>query len=131
MSTKSAVKMGSNRSFGLVFAFVFLVISLWPLINGFPIRIWSLALTSIFLILGLMNSKILHPLNLVWFKFGILLGSIIAPIVMGVVFFAVVTPTGLLMKLFRKDLLNCKLDKTKKSYWIKKENYKSSMKDQF
>jgi len=131
MSSRYSLKMGSNRSFGLVFAFVFLVITLWPLINGFPIRIWSLAFTSIFLILGLMNSKILHPLNLVWFKFGILLGSIIAPIVMGVVFFAVVTPTGLVMRLFRKDLLNSKLDKTKKSYWIKKEKYKNSMKDQF
>ena len=123
-------KIGSNKSFGIVFFIVFLLISFYPLINQENIRIWSLIISLIFLILGLFNSKILNPLNKLWFKFGILLGRIISPIIMGIIFFFVVTPIGLLMKLLKKDLLNLKFNKTR-TYWIEKSGPKSKMKNQF
>ena len=123
-------KIGSNRSFGVVFFIVFLIISFWPLLNSNDIRIWSLVISIIFLILGLINSKILTPLNKLWFKFGIFLGNIISPIVMGIIYFIVVTPIGLVLKAFNKDILNLKKTKNS-SYWINKEKYNSSMKNQF
>ena len=131
MLQKTKIKISSNRSFGIVFFFVFLIISLWPLIDENPIRVWSIFVAIIFLILGLMNSKILKPLNILWFKFGMLLGSIIAPIVMGLIFFAVITPTSFIMKIMGKDLLNNKFDGKKKSYWINRDKLKSTMKQQF
>ena len=124
------IKIGSNRSFGVVFFIVFLIIGLYPLINSNDIRIWSVLISSIFLVLGLVNSQLLTPLNKIWFKFGIFLGKIISPIVMGIIFFFVVTPTGILMRLFQKDLLNLKFNKNK-SYWIEKTGPKSKMKNQF
>ena len=124
------IKIGSNRSFGIVFSVVFLLISIYPLINDENIRYWSLIISLIFLILGLLNSKILTPLNKIWFKFGILLGKIISPLVMGIIFFFVVTPTGLLMKMLKKDLLNLKFN-SDQSYWIEKTEPKSKMKNQF
>ena len=124
------VKISSNRNFGIVFFVVFLLIALYPLTYSGEIRIWSAIISLIFLILGLLNSKILNPLNKLWFKFGIFLGNIVSPLVMGFVFFIVVTPTGFIMKLIGKDLLNLKKE-NKKSYWINKEKYKSSMKNQF
>ena len=124
------IKISSNRSFGIVFFVVFLFISLYPLLNDRAIQIWSLIVSLIFLILGLTNSKILSPFNKIWFKFGILLGKIISPLVMGIIFFFVVTPTGLLMKMFKKDLLNLKVNNNK-SYWIQKKEPKSKMKNQF
>ena len=124
------IKIGSNRSFGIVFFVVFLLISIYPLINEGNIRYWSLIISFIFLILGFLNSKILTPLNKIWFKFGIFLGRIISPLVMGIIFFFVVTPTGLLMRIFRKDLLNLKFN-SDKSYWIEKTEPKSKMKNQF
>ena len=123
-------KLGSNKSFGLVFFLVFLIISFWPLLNSNDIRIWSLVISIIFLILGLINSKILTPLNKIWFKFGIILGNIISPIVMGIIYFIVVTPIALILKVFNKDVLNLKKTKNS-SYWINKEKYNSSMKNQF
>ena len=123
-------KIGSNRSFGIVFFIVFLIVSLWPLLNSNEIRIWSLIVSIIFLTLGLTNSKILTPLNKLWFKFGIFLGNIIAPIVMGIIYFLVVTPIALLLKFINKDVLSLK--KTKNgSYWKNKEKYNSSMRNQF
>jgi hypothetical protein len=104
---------------------------LWPLKNSGDIRIYFVFLSVPFLILGLLNSKLLNPLNLLWFKFGIAIGSIMAPIVMGIVFFLVVTPTGLIMKLLGKKMLNSKFDKNKKSYWIDRNKQASSMKKQF
>ncbi len=124
------IKIGSNRSFGIVFFIVFLIISIYPLLNNENIRIWSLVISIIFLVLGLLNSKFLNPLNKIWFKFGLLLGKIISPIVMGIIFFFVVTPIGLLMKLLQKDLLNLKFNKNK-TYWIEKSGPKSKMKNQF
>jgi len=102
------IKVGSNRSFGFVFSVVFLLIALRPLLNNSEIRIWSLIISAIFLILGFLNSKILNPLNILWFKFGLLLGKIISPLVMGLIFFCVLTPIGILMKIFMKDLLKLK-----------------------
>ena len=124
------IKLPSNRNFGIVFSVVFLVISLWPLLSQNDVRIWSLVISGIFLILGLINSKLLLPLNKIWFKFGILLGNFIAPIVMGVVYFMVVTPTGLIMRLLGKDLLNLKKN-NKDTYWIEKDNSNNDLKNQF
>ena len=124
------IKISSNRSFGFVFFVVFFVISLWPILSENEIRIWSLILSVIFLILGILNSKILTPLNKGWFRFGIFLGNFIAPIVMGIVFFLVVTPTGILAKLFRKDLINLKKNNDK-TYWVEKKETISNMKNQF
>tara|TARA_Y100000816_G_C25647145_1_gene344234 strand:+ start:21 stop:413 length:393 start_codon:yes stop_codon:yes gene_type:complete len=124
------IKLGSNRSFGIVFFAVFLLISLYPLLNNEHIKIWSLVISLIFLILGLTNSKFLSPLNKIWFKFGLFLGKLISPLIMGVIFFLVVTPIALLMKMLGKDLLNLKFN-TKKSYWIEKDGLKSKMKKQF
>ena len=124
------IKLPSNRNFGIVFAIVFLIISLWPLLSQTEVRIWSLIVSIIFLTLGLINSKLLLPLNKIWFKLGIFLGNFIAPIVMGIIYFFVVTPTGLIMKMLGKDLLNLKKN-NKDSYWIKKDNSNSSLKNQF
>ena len=129
MNTKD-IKIGSNKSFGIVFAVVFSLIALWPLLKGNEIRLWSLIISIIFLMLGLLNSKILTPLNKLWFKLGILLGNFIAPIIMGIIFFFVVTPTGIIMKLFRKDLIKLKKNNDN-SYWIEKKDTKSSMTNQF
>tara|TARA_B100002051_G_C16614189_1_gene574748 strand:+ start:279 stop:665 length:387 start_codon:yes stop_codon:yes gene_type:complete len=124
------IKLPSNRNFGIVFFIVFLIIALWPLLKQNEIRIWSLIISFIFFILGLINSKLLTPFNKLWFKFGIFLGSIISPIVMGIVFFLVVTPTGLIMRFLRKDILKLK-NNNKDSYWIDKDNTSSSMRNQF
>ena len=124
------VKIGSNRSFGVVFFVVFLIIATYPLINDDELRLWSLIISIVFLFLGLVNSKILNPLNKLWFKFGIFLGKIISPLVMGIIFFLVVTPIGLLMRLLNKDLLNLRFNNNG-SYWIEKTEPKSKMKNQF
>ena len=124
------VKISSNRSFGIVFFIVFLLIALYPLINTGEFRLWSLIISFIFLILGILNSKILTPLNKLWFKFGIFLGKVVSPIIMGVIFFLVVTPTGLIKRLLGRDVLNLKYNK-KQSYWIEKNGPKSKMKNQF
>ena len=124
------VKIGSNRSFGIVFFIVFLLIGLYPIINSEGIRVWSVILSLIFLVLGLLNSKVLIPLNKIWFKFGIILGKIISPIIMGIIFFFVVTPIGLIMRILGKDLLNLKYNNNK-TYWIEKTGPKSKMKNQF
>ena len=126
----SKIKVGSNKSFGIVFCVFFLIVSLYPLINGEIIRLWSLFLSVIFLILGLLNSRILTPLNILWFKFGIFLGRFVSPIIMGLVFFLVVTPTGLIMRMFKKDLLKLKKNNLN-TYWINRSEPKSDMKNQF
>ena len=124
------IRIGSNRSFGIVFFGVFLLIALYPLTYSGELRIWSVIISLIFMFLGLINSKILTPLNKLWFSFGIFLGKIISPVIMGIIFFLVVTPIGLFMRLLRKDLLNLRYNK-KKSYWIEKNGPKSKMKNQF
>ena len=124
------IKIGSNRSFGVVFFIVFLLIALYPVIDNEEIRVWSLIVSLIFLVLGLLNSKILNPFNQIWFKFGVLLGRIISPLIMAIIFFFVVTPIGLIMRTLRKDILNLRFN-TKKTYWIEKTGPKSKMKNQF
>ena len=124
------IKVSSNRSFGIVFFIVFLLIALYPLIFGAEIRLWSLIISFIFLILGIIKSKILTPLNKIWFKFGIFFGKIISPFIMGIIFFLVVTPIGFIMRILGKDVLNLKFNKNK-SYWIAKNGPKSKMKNQF
>ena len=125
------IKTGSNRSFGIIFAIIFLIIFLWPLTNEKDLNFWFLFVSIIFFILGLLKSKILTPLNKLWIKFGILLGKFIAPIIMAIIFFGVVTPLSIMMKLFKKDPLSLKKNNDK-TYWIKKDNKtKSSMKNQY
>ena len=127
---KKNIKIGSNRSFGVVFFIIFLIIGLLPLLNGNEVRIWAILICFVFLILGVLNSKILSPLNKIWFKFGIFLGNFIAPIIMGIIFFLIVTPTGILVKLFKKDLLNLKKNDGK-TYWVEKKEQNSSLRNQF
>ena len=124
------IKLPSNRNFGIVFSIVFLIIAIWPILNQNEIRIWSIIISFIFLILGLINSKFLSPLNKAWFKFGLILGSIIAPVVMGIVYFLVVTPTGLIMKALGKDILGLKRNKNN-TYWLEKDNSNNNLKNQF
>ena len=121
---------GSNKNFGIVFFIVFLLIAVWPLIDGQSLRVWSLIVSLIFLVLGLLNSKLLNPLNLAWVKFGKILGKVVAPIVMGVIYFIIITPIGLFLRLTGKDLLQTKFSKNN-SYWIKREKNIGPMKKQF
>ena len=122
--------MSSNRSFGLLFFIVFLIIGLWPLKNGLELNYIFIGISIIFLILGLMNSKILTPLNKIWVKFGEFLGRIIAPIVMAIIYFFILTPISLILRIFGKDLLNLKFSK-EKSYWTKREKNIGTMDKQF
>ena len=125
------LKVGSIKSFGIVFFLFFLIIALYPVLNNHSIRIWSLIVSFIFLFLGIVKSPILKPLNFIWFKFGLFLGKFIAPIVMGIVYFVIVFPTFLLLKLFKRNYLNIKYERNKNSYWISIKNKNTSMKDQF
>jgi hypothetical protein len=125
------IEQGSEKSFGIVFSIVFLIVAMYPLINSEDIRILALAISTIFLLLAFLSPQVLELPNKLWFKFGILLGSIIAPIVMALVYFLTVLPTGLVMRLLGKDLLRQKLDKNAKSYWIKRDEPMGSMKNQF
>lgn len=128
------VKMGSEKSFGLVFTAVFLLIALWPMKDGGEFRTWALVTSCAFAVISLIAPKLLAPLNTVWFKFGLLLHKIVSPIVMGILYFLTVTPIGLLMRLFGKDPLNQKLDREAQSYWVEIDPAKaaqSSMRHQF
>ena len=134
MSEKSshiAIEQSSEKSFGIVFSIVFLIVALYPLINSEGLRIWALVASIIFFLLAFLAPKILVLPNKLWFKFGLLLGSIVAPIVMAFVYFVTVLPTGLIMRLLGKDLLKQKLDKNAKSYWIERKEPMGSMKNQF
>ena len=124
------IKISSNRNFGVVFFIFFMIISLFPLFKDDNVRVWAVVVAIIFLILGLLNSSVLSPLNRIWFKFGILLGSFVSPIVMGIVFFAIVTPTSIIMRVLGKNLLNLKKG-NKKTYWIERSKIESKMKNQF
>ncbi len=121
----------SNRSFGLLFFIIFLIVGLWPLKNGDNVNFYFILVSFIFLILGLINSKLLYPLNKLWIKFGEILGIIIAPIVMALVYFIFLTPISLIVRIFGKDLLGLKFLKNKNTYWIKRKKDLGSMKKQF
>ena len=137
MADKNKIERSSNRSFGIVFFLAFFIISIWPLLdNGAfksfdSIRKIPFYFSLLFLILGLLNSKVLTPLNMLWFKFGMLIGSIVAPIVMAVIFFFVVTPTGFVMRIFGKDLLSTKFKSNLNTYWIKRKKDLGTMDKQF
>tara|TARA_Y200000002_G_scaffold298764_1_gene253534 strand:+ start:781 stop:1161 length:381 start_codon:yes stop_codon:yes gene_type:complete len=120
-----------NRSFGLLFSIVFLALALWPLTKKGEINLYLISIALIFLILGLLNSKILSPLNKWWIKFGEILGRIIAPIVMSIVYFLILTPISLLVRLFGKDLIGMKFSNDIKSYWVKRKKHLGSMDKQF
>tara|TARA_Y100001958_G_C21230583_1_gene556278 strand:+ start:528 stop:905 length:378 start_codon:yes stop_codon:yes gene_type:complete len=123
-------KKESNRGFGILFFIVFVIISIWPLFKGGDLRLWSLIIAFIFLVLGLLNSKFLTPAKRIWIRFGELLGKIISPIVLSIIFFLLITPIGILMKILRKDLLNLRFTKDK-TYWIKRNKDLGSMNNQF
>ena len=127
---KNKIEIGSNRSFGIVFFLVFLVIGVFPIKSGGSVNYLLVCISTIFLFLGIVNSKLLTPLNKIWFKFGIILGHILSPVIMGLIFFMVVTPTAFVLKVFRKDVLNLK-NNSKETYWITKSKVSSSLKNQF
>ena len=126
---KKTANISSNKSYGIVFCLFFLIVAFYPLLNDGEYRLWAIIISLFFLILGLTNSSILTPFNILWYKFGFFIGKIVSPIIMALVFFGVVTPTGLIMRLFNKDLLKLKKRSTK-SYWIERKT-KSKMKNQF
>tara|TARA_B100000989_G_scaffold190817_1_gene143720 strand:+ start:741 stop:1121 length:381 start_codon:yes stop_codon:yes gene_type:complete len=126
------MKLPSNRQFGIIFSIFFFILSIYfYTTNSLPIYLVAFStLGIIFLILGIKNSKTLNPLNLIWTKFGIILGKIISPVILGIIYFLVVSPIGIFMRLIKKDILNLKFS-DKKTYWIKKDKIKSKMKNQF
>ena len=113
----------SNRSFGLLFFIVFLILGLWPLKSGENLNFYFLAISLIFLILGLINSKLLSPFNKFWIKLGVILGNIIAPIVMALVYFVILTPVSLIVRLFGKDLLALRFFKKKKHIGLQEKKH--------
>ena len=131
ISRHVSTEQSSEKSFGVVFSIVFLIVALYPLITSESLRIWALVVSIIFFLLAFLAPKILVLPNKLWFKFGLLIGSIVAPIVMAFVYFVTVLPTGLIMRLLGKDLLKQKLDKNAKSYWVKRSEPMGSMKNQF
>ena len=129
---RTDVKSGSERSFGLVFAAVFGVVALWPLLDGDDVRVWAAVAAVVFALAALVYPAVLKPLNLVWFKFGLLLHKIVNPIIMGMLFYLTIMPIGLIMRLSGKDILNLKIDKSAPSYWIKRESPEpDSLRNQF
>ena len=120
----------SNKSFGLLFFIVFLILGLWPLKNGENINFFFITVSVIFLLLSLINSKLLSPLNKLWIKFGEILGTIIAPLVMALVYFVILTPVSFIVRISGKDLLGLKFLKEKETYWIKRKKSLGSMKKQ-
>ena len=124
-------KKSSNRSFGILFFLVFLGFGLWPLTKEMSPNIYLIIISVVFLVLGLLNSKLLSPLNEIWIKFGEILGRIIAPLIMALVYFLILTPISLLVRVFGKDLLGLKYLKQKNSYWIKRKKEIGTMDTQF
>ena len=123
-------KINSNKSFGLWFFLIFLLIGIYPIIDNAEIRVWALIVSFLFLGLGITNSKILSPLNRTWFKFGTILGKIMSPLIMSLIFFCIVMPIGIIMRLLNYDLLQLRFN-DKMTYWIKKDKIKNNMKKQF
>ncbi|WP_170359746.1 MULTISPECIES: SxtJ family membrane protein [Ruegeria] len=131
IEARHEVQGGSNRNFGFVFAFVFTIIGLWPLIHSGGLRYWSLIIAAAFVLITLLRPSLLSGANRLWTKFGLLLGAIVAPIVMALVYFLTVTPTGLIMRALGKDLLRQKLDKGTNTYWIERAENVGPMRNQF
>jgi len=131
LNSSDYIKVGSERSFGVVFAILFAIIGLYPLIYESPVHLWALTATVGFLIASLIFPSALRPLNLLWFKFGLLLHKVANPLIMGIMFFVVITPIGLLMRSLGKDLLQKKFNDSAKTYWINRDKNAGSMKNQF
>ena len=123
------IKRKDNITFGILFFVFFLIIGLYPLKSDGAIRIWSVLFSLVFLIITIIRPNLFTFLNKLWIKFGILLGRIISPIVMGLVFFFVVTPIGALVRILKKDVMGLKRGAS--SYWINREDKIQSMKKQF
>jgi hypothetical protein len=126
MTTESAareqdVEMGSDRGLGFVFAAVFAVIALWPLIHGEYPRLWATIVALAFLLVALVRPKLLHPLNIVWFRFGLLLGAVVTPVVMALLYVTTIVPIGIILRLRGKDLLSLKREPERNSYWITRQ----------
>ena len=117
----SQIQSSSDRSFGFVFAAVFLIVALYPLLHAAGIRIWAVVISGLFLLLAALVPQVPAPANRLWTKFGLLLHNIVSPLALGILFFLVVTPTGLLMRLFGKDPLRLRFDPAADSYWIKRD----------
>ncbi|MFL2932176.1 MAG: SxtJ family membrane protein [bacterium] len=126
-----SVKQGSERNFGIVFSVVFLFFSFYPNFSYEKIRLWSLVVSVLFFLISIFQPSILKSLNFLWFKFGILLGRIISPIIMALVFVFAIIPTGIIIRLMGKDPLQRKFLKNKNSYWIPRKISRQSMKNQF
>ena len=133
-TNQSEAKMLSERSFGLIFTGIFLIVGVFPLITGGSYRQWALIVAAMFAVPALLLPAILAPLNRLWVKFGLLMHTIVNPILMGLVFFIAVLPTGLILRLLGKDPMHRKFDASKQSYWVNREKdslSKESFKDQF
>ena len=122
---------GSEKSFGIVFSIVFFIVGVYPLFKSQDLYIWALLIAFIFLILGFCAPKMLTIPNQLWFKFGMLIGHLVTPILMALIYFIAVLPTGLIMRILGKDLINTRLDKKAKSYWIIRDEKMGPMKNQF
>lgn len=120
-SAKSEVRSSSDRAFGLVFAVLFAVVGLFSVPFGGAVRWWALGIGAAFLAASVLAPRVLAPLNRVWTRFGLLLHTIVSPVVLGFMFFLVVTPTGLLMRLFRKDPLRLRFDPEARTYWVERD----------
>lgn len=128
---KEKIKIGTERNFGLVFSIVFLIIAFYPLFQGSKINIWALFIFIFFLLFTFVYPRIFKIPNFLWFKFGLLLGKIVTPIVLMIIYFFVITPIGIILRLFGKNILNMKIDKNQKSYWINRSSDLNSFKNQF
>lgn len=125
------IKISSEKNFGLTLGIIFSAIGLLPMFAGHSVRIWALALSIAFIGPALLKPELLKWPNLYWAKLGLLLNKIVSPVILFILFFFVFFPIGLLLKIFKKDVLSLKIDKTKKSYWIKSETTPTNMVDQF
>jgi hypothetical protein len=122
---------GSEKSFGVVFAFVFLLVGLYPLLKNKEILLWSLLTAFIFFLLAYVAPKVLSVPNKLWLMLGMALGAVVAPVVMALVYVTTVVPIGLILRLIGKDILQQKLNKNAKSYWVKRVQPMGSMRNQF
>ena len=125
------MQSGSEKSFGIVFSIVFFIIGLYPLVDGQGMRLWSVGIAIIFVIVSYSRPKVLSVPNRLWLRLGMILGAVVSPVVMALVYFLTVVPIGMFMKVLGKDLLRKKLDKNANSYWIKRDQAVGSMKYQF
>ncbi|MDC1092828.1 SxtJ family membrane protein [Pelagibacteraceae bacterium] len=121
----------AEKNFGLLFGLIFLIIALWPVLSGLKLQLWYFIIAIIFFIIAFLKPIIFKPFNKAWIKFGEILGLIIAPIVMALVYFIILTPISLMVRIFGKDLLGLKFSKKQDTYWIKREKKPGTMKKQF